>query len=217
MNNKNATSSTIKGNSTTSGSIDYWYANNIDITIPSSTKKYSYYVSLDTIFCNDKNISETIPNGYTTNGYAKQTTAYRWYYGPWTSAESGQQQPRLTCVNNQGTVDSKNDAFSMTSNGNASLTYPVALLTIDEAAVAGGYDTTNSYYLRTGASYWTMSPYHLSGSYAHGKVVNSSGNITSITRVTNASGIRPVLSLKPEVTFSRGDGTMHNPFVVSYN
>ena len=129
MNNKNATSSTIKGNATTSGSIDYWYANNIDINIPSSSKKYSDYVSLDSIFCNDKNISATQPSGYLTRGYAKQKTAFRWYYGPWDT--TGIQQSRFTCVNTQGSVDSKNDAYSVSTVGNASLTYPVAMLTTD--------------------------------------------------------------------------------------
>ena len=214
MNNKNAPSSYIKGDATTSGSIDYWYANNIDIAIPSSTKKYSDYVSLDSIFCNDKNISETTPDGYTTDGYAKQATSYRWHHGPWLAAESGQQQPRFTCVNTQGTVDSKNDAFSVSATGNGALTYPVALITTDEAVTAGGYSMTTSHYLRTGSGYWTMSAHVFNGSYAWSGYVSSSG-IPGFSSLTNApDGIRPVLSLKPDVVFSLGDGTMNHPFVV---
>ena len=214
MNNKNATSSTIKGNATTEGSIDYWYANNINITIPSSTKKYSDYVSLDTIFCNDKNIPETTPSGYTTNGYAKQKTAYRWYYVPWTAAGSGQQQPRFTCVNNQGTVDSKNDAFSVSSTGNGALTYPVALITTDEAVAAGAYNTTTSHYLRTGSIYWAMSPNSFDGSNAGSRSVRSAGSAYYVDVVSSARGVRPVLSLDTGVEFTSGDGTMNNPFVV---
>ncbi|MBR1748305.1 MAG: hypothetical protein IJ743_00750, partial [Bacilli bacterium] len=74
MLNKNAISSVIKGNATTTGSIDYWYKNNIDITIPSSTKKYSDYVTLNTIFCNDKNMLQSSDSFYTTKGYSYYPT-----------------------------------------------------------------------------------------------------------------------------------------------
>ena len=213
MNNKNAVSSNVKGNATTSGSIDYWYANNIDITIPSSTKKYSDFVSLDTIFCNDKNIAETTPVGYTTNGYGSHATAYRWYYGPW-SAE-GSQQPRFTCVNTQGTVDPKNDAFTVSNKGNGALTYPVALLTTDEAVTAGAYNETTSHYLRTGSLYLTMTPGHFDGANASVGAIYSPGFASDFSFVANARGVRPVLSLKPDVSFSLGDGTINNPFTVN--
>ena len=50
------------------------------------------------------------------------------------------------------------DEFSV-SNGK--LTYPVALLTIDEVAMAGGVNGQKNslFYLYTGQSYWTLSPY----------------------------------------------------------
>ena len=215
MNNKNATSSTIKGDSTTEGSIDYWYANNIDVVIPSGTKKYSDYVSLDTIFCNDKNISEIAPTSrYTQLGYATERTAYRWYYGPWTAAGNGQQQPRFTCVNSQGSVDSKNDAFSVSTTGNGALVYPVALLTTDEAIAAGGYNKNVSYYLRTGPTYWTMSP---ANSYYPNANINVVSSSITVYVGTSVYGVRPVLSLKPDIEFSGGDGTMNNPFVILYN
>ena len=211
MNNKNASASTVKG------FIDSWYANNIDITISGKSKKYSDYVSLDTIFCNDKNISETTSSGYTIHGYGMYTTAYRWYYGPWDAAGSGRQLPRFTCVNTQGEVDSKNDAFTVSDKGNGALTYPVALLTTDEAVAAGGYSgyfAPISHYLRTGSWYWTMSPNKFYYTYATSMDVRPEGYTYGGNFVDDAVGVRPVLSLDYGVDFASGDGTYEHPFVV---
>ena len=156
-----------------------------------------------------------MPSGYTTDGYGTHETAYRWNYGPWDAAGNGRQLPRFTCVNTQGTVNSKNDAFSVSDKGNGALTYPVALLTTDEAVVAGGYNATKSYYLRTGAWYWTMSPHRFDDSYAYSRRVYSSGVAYGDLSVYSSSGgVRPVLSLDYGVDFASGDGTYEHPFVV---
>ena len=212
MNNKNANSSTIKGDANTPGSIDYWYAHNIDITISGTSKKYSDYVSLDTIFCNDKNIAENYINNASYNkGYAQNETYFSWY-------SRTTLKTRFTCVNTQGTVDSKNDAFTVSDKGNGALTYPVALLTTDEFVAAGGgdYYPPTSHYLRTGSSYWTMSPfwYDSRDNSVSFKGVDSWGHTCRVDTRYSGVGVRPVLSLLPGTGFASGDGTYEHPYVV---
>ena len=199
MNNKNGVSSLVKE------TVDSWYGNNIDITIPSSTKKYSDYISLDSIYCNDKNL-----DGSTYNYFQ-----VAFYHG----INIDNSIPvRFTCVNTQGTVDSKNDAFTVSTKGNGALTYPSAILTIDEAIAAGYYEypTTASPYLNTGISNWTMTPTYYDTADVSPKV-SYFDTYAGTYSIDNLAGIRPVLSLKPDVEFASGDGTMASPFVVDYN
>ena len=56
-----------------------------------------------------------------------------------------------------------NDSFNVEgTNGNEKLTYPVGLITADEAMMAGGINGSSNmlYYLYSGQNYWTMSPSH---------------------------------------------------------
>ena len=133
--------------------LDNWYKTNIE------DKDLFSYIS-DTLFCNDRSISEIMPSGYSNLGHGKEKTSYRWHYGPWSSSSSSQ-YPRLTCTE-------QNDRFTVDDEvtGNGDLSYPIGLVTTDEVVLAGGYDDGNSgYYLYTGYYYWTMSPrnFHDSG------------------------------------------------------
>ncbi|MBQ8156350.1 hypothetical protein IJ101_01000 [Candidatus Saccharibacteria bacterium] len=124
--------------------------------------------------------------------------------------------PTLTCP--RGKVD----LYSYTNNagnGNGQLTYPVALLTADEASLAGnGYN--NSYsaynansYLRSGWVFWLLSPYsRYSGGSIHGFQVSLGGNLVS-SGVIGANGVRPVISLAPGTTVL-GSGTATDPWEV---
>ena len=124
------------------------------------------------------------------------------------------------------------DKFSKTtgSGGNGKLTYPVGLITADEIAFAGGKYRTNAsntyYYLNnirgsvTGSKYWwTMSPYIFQGS-ASVYVVNGinnndeNGGLSGNLEVINSYAVRPVISLKPSVMVSGGNGTASNPYTV---
>ncbi len=101
-----------------------------------------------------------------------------------------------------------------TEKGNGYLNYPVGLITADEVAMAGGvYDTRNtSYYLYNNQYYWTISPYHFSGSVAGVFRVNSNGTLY-INDVSGSRGVRPVVSLKSDVKLD-GSGTSSDPFIV---
>ena len=184
--------------------VDNWYKTNI------VDKGYSNKIEEDAIYCNDRSVSVYIPNSYNNLGYATNVTAYRWYNGPW-SVDDYNQQVTMKCsqINQDGM------STSSASKGNKALTYPVGLLTNDEAGYSGGYNTNNSsYYLYTGQIYWTMSPRNFGGNSAGVRLVDSAGTIGGNNRVNNNGGVRPVLSLKSDVQIS-GSGTMEDPYVLS--
>ena len=96
------------------------------------------------------------------------------------------------------------------------LTYPIGLITIDEAAYAGGKNSliNPKYYLWTGTTYWTMSPYYFSIYNANGLVwiINDSGNWTAYN---GNYGIRPVINLKSDVLYVNGIGTENDPYIIT--
>ena len=194
--NYNTTSSTIKGNSTTAGTIDYWYYNNIE------QKGYSDYLE-DTVWCNDRTISEKNgwdPDGGSTTAYLKFSSNRRVY----TTYE-----PSLECSR---TIDS----FTVSeTNGNGDLDYPVGLLTADEIMLAGGgrNAANDTYYLYTGQNYWAGSPSYLFNDNATGFDVYTAGYLHN-HYVTSTFGVRPSVSLKPGFSISGGNGTAANPYIV---
>ena len=182
--------------------VDEWYEENI-----ANHPEYTEYIS-DTLFCNDRSISEYKPsNSYINSGIGEEVTAYRWDYGPWTGG-TNKTNPRLMC-------SQQNDRFTVedTQMGNGDLTYPVGLLTTDEAALAGGYGAENySYYLYTGNGYWTMSPDSFNGFTANVRYVHFDGRASS-DLVDRGIGVRPVLSLKSG-SLTSGQGTATDPYLV---
>ena len=184
-------------NSTAKSSVDSWYRTNLN----SYTSKIE-----DTIYCNDRSISSL--GGWDPDG--GDTTQYL-YYSP---------SNRLANVQNLSLACTRNlDRFTVSSSiGNGKLTYPVGLITTDEAVYAGGTDdkSNNKYYLYTNRDYWTMSPYKFDfGLNAGVNYVIRTGDFHNIS-VKSTLGIRPVISLSPLVTIQGGtDGTATNPYIVS--
>ena len=88
-------------------------------------------------------------------------TIYR--YGAYARNYNSAQTPTLGCP--RGIVDTYSTTTA--SGGNGQLTYPVALITADEASFAGSGSSTatngSSYnansFLRSGSSFWLLSPY----------------------------------------------------------
>ena len=190
-NSSNSTNSTIKT------AIDNWYSTNMT--------SYTSYLE-DTIYCNDRTIGTL--GGWDPNG-GSTTSGYELYFSTRNRAYTTY-TPSLAC--------SKNDSFTVTesSTGNGKLTYPVGLLTSDEVMLAGGkFNTRNSvYYLNTEQNYWLGSANYWGVSDDRGFNVYSSGSLYSGYYVYNALGARPVVSLKPGLTYT-GSGTATDPYVVS--
>ena len=204
----NTTDSTIKG------VIDTWYKTNI------VDKGYSTYVA-DAIYCNDRSIANDSTSnavfsniGYTNTGlgYGTNATTYGGFKRNWVD-----HTPSLVCPND-------NDKFTTDSTlGNGKLTYPVALITSDEIAYAGGlaYDyNTSSYiankdfYLHTPSYYyWTLTPWAFAGGYSYVYGWFTTGYLNSFDVNYSNNAARAAVSLSSDA-ITGGNGTMSNPFTV---
>ena len=169
--------------------LDNWYKTNI-----SGTENEQYLA--DNIFCNDRSFSSS--NAGTGAGVSK--TYYSW--ASWHPTKTNLKCPQ------------QNDAFTVsdTTNGNGALTYPIGLITTDEAVLAGGWTSSNNgYYLYSGSWYWASSPYYFNGWRARVVDVYSSGNAVDGYNADHPGGVRPVFNLKAEVLL-QGSGTATDPY-----
>ena len=177
------TSSTIKG------VLDSWYKNNI------ANKGYGEYVDGNSGFCGDRRVTSG-------TGISTSTT----YYQP--STRISNSSPSLTCQ----TEDIYTTSGSGT--GNKALTQPIGLISADEAMFAGipwwANESNTNNYLYTDNSYWTMSPYRFSSSYAYMLLTGSSIGFSSTSYTT---GVRPVINIRADVQIT-GSGTSTDPFIV---
>ena len=182
--------------STTKTVIDNWYKTNI------VDKNLSSYV-VDNYFCNDRSL-------FFGDGHnLVPTTVFSPYNRLYTN-----KLVTLTCNNL--------DRFSVSKSiGNGKLTYPIALLTADEVALAGGkhgYKNEN-YYLKTNNYWFTMSPSYFDEKSAYAFVwrVFPDGSMENYASVNSSGGISPVINLNSNVSIVSGDGTMDNPYQVAIN
>ncbi len=182
--------------------IDTWYASNLT----SYTNKLE-----DTIWCNDRSMGDGNNNGWIANGGDLSTYLY---YGATqrsnnaSNTSTEKNQPSLACAN-------KNDRFTVSNaNGNGALTYPVAMITEDEAVLAGGLAGTQNttFYLNNESYYWSLSPYNFDNISAYGFYVYDGGVYRYY--VNGAYGLRPAVSLKLGTVVSSGTGTVTDPYVI---
>ena len=168
-------------------------------------KGYTKYLSTTAVYCNDRSTSNNSEFGAYTRLITNKTPSY-------------------DCA----TTADKFTADKFTGNGK--LTYPIALMTVDEVSFAGGLWATNAptwYYKNsangssTGSTYWwLLSPYFWNGSYAFVfGVLGSSNpgylNDGYVNDVDNTFGVRPSVSLKSCVKTSGGDGSASNPYTIA--
>ena len=184
--------------------IDDWYKSNFTA--------YTNYLSNDAIYCNDREIASG-------NTYSSDVSySYKAYERLFTN-----KSPSYNCANIK-------DAFS-SSNTEAKLVYPIALMTGDEIAYAGGvadteapmwyYTNSNFENITGGAWWWTMTPAN--------KMSSSYQNVMSIEQPNYFSYhgtdcfdesplyVRPVTSLKSCVQWKSGDGAANNPYEIEMN
>lgn len=174
-------------NSTIKTFIDEWYKNNI------VDNNYDKYVA-DTIYCNDRSI-----NGYNFSSYNRLGTS------------TG--LPSLLCANSIDRFTVYNDKKIET---NGMLTYPVGLISADEASFAGLIRCSkNNFlnYLSIDSDFFTMTPYGQTLSKPN-FVSRFSGSCSSTDEKPGQSYyVRPVLSLKKDLNFS-GNGLKETPFII---
>ncbi len=187
-NSPNTTDSTIKTN------VETWYQNNLT--------DYTDYLE-DTVWCNDRTVGSY--GSWSIHGDITE----KFSLGSLTRTMSG--APNLDCPN-------PNDRFTVsTSNGNGLAKYPVGLITLDEAMLAGfawNIDDQSNY-LYNGKVWWTMSPTLVSVQLGYIGVLHSmADNVTTVYTTGGAGGVRPAVSLKNSVIIGGGDGSANNPFVV---
>ena len=173
-----------KNDSTIKAYIDNWYENNLA----------SYEDKLeDTVFCNDRSMSNESSNGWNPNGGS--TSTYLNFKNYSTSNQS------LVCAN-------ETDRFSV-NNPKAELKHPIGLLSVPELNLAS---YGSSHYFNNGQYVWLASPVYFVNynAYVRGVIPSDwSGRI-----VDSSGGVRPSVSLKPNTYFSSGDGSFTNPFVI---
>lgn len=191
--------------------LNTWYSDNFINGF--NNKNYTEYISKDTIFCNNKNEYNS------TNYYQSRELS------PIRIDESDLNIYNDSNYRNTISFKCENDSdrFSVT-DGN--LLYPIGLLTAQDVVLAGGYldigstdpykggveqvIKNESFYLYSSNAYWTMSPLSNDGQMIY---VNAEGTLKGSLATANHN-IRPVISLKSNISLYRGDGTADNPYIV---
>ena len=194
--------------------LDSWYTSNI-------RSSYDGYISRTAIYCNDRTVG---------SGTWSSSGSSTFYYAPYSRLYKSSPSPTFSC----GQLNDRFTTSTTTGNGRlynaSSVESPIATITADEVAYAGGYYNANNtnYYIyqnaSSGASYWwTLSPVSWSGGSARVWYVGGSsfgGRLDSSGFdgfVDSTYGVRPVVSLKSCVQWSEGTGTTASPYKVRIN
>ena len=223
---------TNTNDSTIKTAIDNWYASNMT--------SYTKYLSPTAVYCNDRELATG--SKYVAANYIKNDTetliayldaedtkktiiaaptpgAIGFTFKSYERLDTNK-TPTYDCTNN-------NDKFTVdASTGNGKLTYPIALMTADEIAYAGGvYDTNAPMWYYTNSSlesststqwWWSLSPYDWHDLYAWSWLVRGSVNPGYLLNddVHGVNGVRPVVSLKSCIKYRTGNGTSGTPYEI---
>ena len=209
--------------------IDTWYENNL-------LTNYDKYISKTAIYCNDRSVG--------SGSFNTGNTAF--YYGA-SARLNINKSPSYKCGANANnglfeTTQALADKFSASTSGggNGQLTYPIALMTADEVAFAGGkeenelsspyawyYTNSQGESITETSNWWLLSPYswnrYVSSNVYLGTFrslvfcINGSGDSGNMVQYNiNTSGAtRPAISLKACVEYSSGNGTPESPYEVT--
>ena len=115
------------------------------------------------------------------------------------------------------TCPQQNDAFSVsdTSKGNGALTYPIGLLSADEAVLAGTWtDANTNYYLYTGSKYWTASAGSYTAVASGNRLIDSNRGSPNFSLVDMDIGVKPIINLKAN-SLTKGIGTKDSPYIIN--
>ncbi len=208
-----------KYDSTIKTILDNWYVNNI-LSKDDSVKS----LVANTIYCNDRSGGSAIYAGGTS--YSGKAYGYNnYFYGTsrriYADYSSENANPQFKCnqLNDKFTLSVENGGVS--SFGNNKLTYPIALLTAEEAAYAGLTEEDNkTNYLYSEEYSWTMSPfdfYSPNSNNKHGYIwyITDTGALSSTFLDDSSSGVGviPVISISGTAKVT-GDGTNSDPYII---
>ena len=195
----NTTDSTIKT------FIDLWYQNNLI--------NYTKYLSASAVYCNDR--SERTGQKYSASSDFNFASYYRMDFDTSGAAAN----PTYNCTDIR-------DAFSV-DNTSAKLDYPIALMTADEIAFAGGVvfqkmSTPYAWFISNSAGsqvstdwWWSLSPVRWVLSRAGvWRWYSFSAHLGGNGSVNLAGGVRPAVSLKSCVKYSKGNGIYETPYEI---
>ena len=168
-------------NSSIKGIIDTWYAKYLS----SYTNKLE-----DIVYCNDRTILDIgamNPNGGNTYNYS------------WLNFKNFIQSTSLVCTN-------ITDQFAVTNN-KAKLTYPVALITLEELG-----NITSDSLKATGTWYRSLTPDYYAGMAAFNYAIDYDGSV-NYTPASESGGVRPVVSLGSNSSIVSGTGSEADPWI----
>ncbi len=200
---RNGTTSVVATYNETSTNVktvlDNWYQTNI------SDKSFESQV-VNNLFCNDRQLESEVGGVATGPGHGN-TGVYINYAAYYRLIDY--KTPTLKC-------GLKNDRFTTSADttiGNGALTYPIGLITADEAALAGLVNgkTNTTNYLYTSKNWWLLSP-GSSGGNAYVFFVYLPGYLGN-NAVNYSNGVRASISLTSDTIVS-GTGTTTDPFRV---
>ncbi len=187
--------------------LDEWYLENI------IGKGTSIYVT-DTMFCNNRKLIDT-RDGIQ---YYNASNLIPKIIDPdnLNEYDDNLQIENLTfkCENQEDRFNLSSFSYGNDITGNMLLNYPVGLVTMEDIIYAGGvYNVSNNrYYMYTGSSYWTMSPFSF-GSTAKVAYVENDGSIKEANINENLDVI-PVISISSNTVIYSGNGEYNKPYIV---
>ena len=170
--------------------IDAWYEMNIESQGADVIDNI-----VDTVFCNDRNITSG-------SGYGSSETYYDAY-----DRLVGNHSPQYKCTRGE-------DKFTLsTTYGNGKLSKPMALLTADELVYAGAtYNWPNSTFFLKDASY-SMTPSHYLDK-PNIFTLLSSGALDNDSYLSGYGCVKSAISITKESVVSEGDGSLTAPYVI---
>ena len=197
-------------NSTNSKIKDYiedtWYADNMI--------NYTNMLEPSAGYCNDRSSfssSHLVADMVMPFVSSMSVSGQRIYFGSHERNRYSGSSLTLNCP--RGNIDLYTTGSA--TDGNKQLKYPVALLTADEAVLAGTENGTYYRYLgNLSLNYWLLSPSRRDGA-SRMFLIDSSGVLTDTNfSISSELVVRPTISLKSSTGYISGSGTVTDPWVV---